>query len=446
VISDSERTIDPDRLGTDGVELVRVSYPDLHGICRGKEIPIEAFDEIVRSGIAQTEAIMTVDLRHNVVAGFEHGFRDFWAVPDLDTLVRLPSDPAIAWCLADGRAAHGEPFDLDPRGILRREVEALERLGLAPIVGPELEFYLLERPGWQPYVARDSSVYTFGPAADPRGVVRTIIRAARDLGLKPIAAAQEYGRGQYEINLRHGPALEAADRAFRFKATVKDIAAQHGLLGTFMGQLRDDDEGSGFHLHVSLEDAAGANAFDAPDNADGLSDTARAFVAGVLEHLPALTAFLNPTINAYRRFIPDSLAPTHVNWGLETRLGAVRCPLERGAATRFELRSADGTANPYLSIAAVLAAGRDGIEHGLFPPAPVPDNPYELPEGERGAPLPRTLDAALAELDRDEWLVRQLGSPVCRTFRTIKQAELVRWRAELAKVTEWERHEYAHHL
>lgn len=428
-----------------GVEHVRVSYPDLHGVCRSKDIPIEAFGEVREHGISQTEAVMTIDLRHNIVSGFEHGFRDFAAVPDLGTLARLPHDPAVAWCLADGRAEDGAPFALDPRAALRRQVDALVRHGLHPVAGPELEFYLVHREGWGSYVERSSSVYTCGRVADPRGIQRAIVDAARDLGLRPVAATQEYGRGQYEINLAHGPALDAADRAFRFKAMTKDVAAGHGLLATFLGQLRDDDEGSGFHLHVSLEDGDGANAFAGPDAADGLSETARAFAAGILAHLPGMTAFLNPTVNAYRRFIPESLAPTHVNWGLGTRLVTLRFPTDRGRGTRAELRSADGTANPYLLTAAVLAAGRDGIERGLELSPPASENPYDAARGP-GEPLPTSLGAALDALRADERLRAAIGIELCEAFAAIKACELDRWEAELRRVTDWEREEYAHHL
>ena len=439
------RAHDSEGLRAAGVEYVRVSYPDLHGVCRSKDIPVEAFDAIRERGMSQTEAVMTIDLRHNIVSGFEHGFRDFEAVPDVGTLVRLPHDPTVAWCLADGRAEDGGPFGLDPRAALRRQVDALAEHGLHAVAGPELEFYLVHREGLRPYVEHPSSVYTCGPVADPRGAQRAIVDVARDLGLRPIAATQEYGRGQYEINLAHSAALDAADRAFRFKATAKDVAAGHGLLATFLGQMRDDDEGSGFHLHVSLQNSNGANAFAEPAAADGLSSTARAFAAGILAHLPGMTAFLNPTVNAYRRFIAESLAPTHVNWGLGTRLATLRFPVERGQGTRVELRSADGTANPYLLTAAVLAAGREGIELRLELGPPAPDNPYAAADGP-GEPLPTSLRAALDALRADERLWAAMGPELCETFVAIKGYELDRWDVELRKVTDWEREEYAHHL
>jgi len=430
----------------EGVETVRVSYCDLHGVCRGKDVPAEAFAHVAEHGIAQTEAVMTIDLRHNIVSGFEHGFRDFRAIPDLATLVRRPDDPTVAWCLTDARDGAGRPWRVDPRVALRAACDALAQRGLTAVAATELEFYLLDPDSFRPYVEHDSSVYTVGPVSDPRGVLAEIVAAARDLGLAPTAATQEYGRGQYEVNLMHGPALDAADRAFRFKAVAKDIARRHGLLATAMGQPFDDDEGSGLHLHVSLAGAGGVDAFHEPAEADGLSGVARAFAAGVLEHMPALTAFLNPTVNAYRRFIADSLAPTHINWGLENRLALLRFPAERGPATRAEVRSADGTANPYLAIAGVLRAGLDGIERGLALPPPVSGNPYELGPDRLGPPLPASLASALDALAADPVVWDGIGAELCRTFTDIKRHELKRWRAELARVTDWERREYAHHL
>lgn len=428
-----------------GIEVVRVSYPDLHGVCRGKDVAVEAFEGVRAHGIAQTEAIMTIDLRHNVISGFEHGFRDFWAVPDLATLVRMPSDPTIAWCLADGRRRDGSAFQLDPRGALRRAREMLAGYGLTAFVAPELEFYLVEPETWRPYVSRDSSVYTTGVIADPRGVVRAIVDECRGLGLQPTVATQEYGRGQFEINMLHGEALDAADRAFRFKTVVKEVAHAHGLLATFMGQFRDD-EGSGLHLHISCADEAGHNVFASTEAAGVLSDTGRRFAAGVLAHLPGLTAILCPTVNAYRRFIRESLAPTHVNWGVDNKLAAIRVPAEGGDATRLELRTADGTANVYLAVAALLIAGVDGIARGLSLPEPVTGNPYDLGDERLGPPLPASLDEALAALDADRVLGEGLGEELCDTFIAIKRYELARWHTELARVTEWERREYAYHL
>ena len=413
-------------------------------LARGKDVPISEIHHKVEAGIAITEAIMTIDLGHNVISGFEHGFRDIFLVPDLSVARVLPNDPTTALVMGDLREADGSPYQADPRHRIRAAVEALAKHGLAPIVAPELEFYLVDPVTYETYTPYLSNVYTVGDRSDPRGVFREIFAGARDLGLDPLGGAQEYGCGQFEINLRHGPALESADRNFLFKAHAKETAARHGLLATFIGKLRDD-EGSGMHLHVSLMDAEGENAFADPSREDGLSDVALRFAAGVLAHTPALTAFLCPTVNAYRRIEVESLAPTHMNWGRDNRLAMLRFPNARGKATRLELRVGDGAANIYTAIAGLLWAGLDGIERNLELPAECARLPYE-DEETLGEPLPASLDAALAALAADEHMTDRMGARLCEIWQEIKAAELSRWQAELAKVTAWERQEYAHHL
>jgi glutamine synthetase len=436
-------------LGAAGIRVVRLQYADLHGICRGKDIPIGAFEHAVQEGVGFVEAIMTVDLRHNVISGFERGFPDIRAAPDLSTLVALPWDPRVAVCICDLHASgSGEPYAVDSRGALRRTLERYAELGLAPVTAHELEFYLCEPDsdapnGYRPYAAADSPPYTVGYRADPRDTLSRMIDAAVDLGLGAVAGAHEYGRSQYEINLRHSRALTGADRAFRFKDMVKELAARDGLLATFMGKPFNGDEGSGLHVHVSLADAQEENACADPQGVDGLSSIARAFIAGVMEHAAAMMVFLNPTVNSYRRIHAEALVPTRVCWGHDHRMALVRVPPERGAATRLETRLGDGTANPYLASAAVLAAGLDGIERELEPPAPVEGFLYELPESEQGAALPTSFGEALEALGADPVIREALGEPLVETFLTIKAAELERFRTW---ATDWEFAEYSPRL
>ena len=430
-----------------GVTTVRLSYSDLHGIARGKEFPASYFEHLSDDGAPACEAIMTVDLKHNVVAGFEHGFQDINARVDPSTLRRIPWDPEVAWALADLERMDGTPYGVDSRGVLKKAVTGYTERGLTPILGPELEFYLCEADpsapnGYRRYVNNDSHVYTVGSVADPRGVLREMLHACADLGLKAYAANHEFGRSQYEINLRHSDALDAADRAFLFKTTVKEIAAQHGLLATFIGKPWNDDEGSGFHLHLSLGDESGANLLNG-DLAEGLSPLAHHFLAGLLEHGPALMAFFNPTTNAYRRIHEEALVPTLVSWGHDNRLCLARVPRERGGATRVELRLGDGAANPYLAAAAALFAGLDGIERELEPPEPIEGLIYEQPAAEECTPLPRSFDAALEALDADELIKDAMGADLVGTFLTIKGYELDRAKKY---VTDWEFAEYTHHL
>jgi glutamine synthetase len=263
-----------------------------------------------------------------------------------------------------------------------------------------------------------------------------------ELGLEVFAVNHEFMNSQYEINLRHSDALTAADRAFLLKSAVKDIAAQNGLLATFMGKPFNDQGGSGTHLHLSLNRDE-RNCFHAPEGADGVSDEFRHFIAGVLAHAPALMALLNPTINAFRRIQPDSLAPTHANWGWDNRSTFIRVPPERGGATRLEIRVGDGAANPYLAIAAVLAAGTDGIRRKLDPPAPVAGDAYRADPDAAGDQLPGTLEDALDALEADEVLTSALGAQICADFLAIKRFEVERHRAW---VSDWEIAEYVHHL
>ena len=436
----------PGGLTDAGVTSVRVIYSDLHGIPRGKDVPIGEFDRAADHGLAFCAAIMGTDLRHTPVVGGEEGYPDLIAKPDLSTLTLVPWEPGLAWCLADLHPAEGnDHVPADPRGAVRRAVEAFEELGYSPIVGPELEFFLCVADegatnGVRRYVDNLSMVYTVGPQADPKGVVRQITEALSRLGMHTFAANHEFMNSQYEINLRHAPALTAADRAFRLKSAVKDVAATHGLIATFMGKPFNDQGGSGFHIHFSL-DREDDNAFADHDDADGVSDELRHFSAGVLTHAAALTAFLNPTINAYRRLVPDSLAPTHANWGWDNRTSFIRIPAERGRASRVEVRAGDGSANPYLAVAAVLFAGLHGMREKLPLGDPVAGDAYTLDDP--GEPLPSSFEAALDALEADALLRDAMGPQIVDTFLAMKRFELDRHRQW---VSDWEIAEYLRHL
>jgi glutamine synthetase len=445
----AELAASPSELPEMGIRAVRLQYADLHGICRGKDIPSSVFADAAEDGINFVAAIMTIDLRHNVVAGFEEGFPDLLGRPDLATLVRLPWEPDVAGCIVDleQHTTH-EPYPVDSRAALKRILNEFSELGVTPVVGPELEFYLCEPDpsvpnGYRPYAGQDSGVYTVGDVADPKGTLSRMLDAAVDLGLGAIAAAHEYGRSQYEINLRHTSALDSADRAFRYRAMVKELAARDGLLATFMGKPFNGDEGSGFHLHVSFVDGDGVNACEDPQGAHGLTAMTRHFLAGVLEHGPAMMVFFNPTVNAYRRINAEALVPTRCCWGHDHRMALVRIPRERGAGTRVEFRLGDGTANPYLAYAVALAAGLDGIRRELEPPDPVEGMIYDLPEEALGAALPTTFQDALAALEDDQVIVQAVGEELVQTFKTIKGAEFERFRTW---VTDWEFAEYAPRL
>lgn len=434
-----------------GVRILRLVYSDLYGVQRGKDVLLSRAAHAISHGKPFVQAVMTIDHRHNIVSGDEIGFRDFVAIPDLKTARISPLDPEVAVVLCDlVEVADHAPSGLDPRGSVKRLAARYAKKGLTPVVAHELEFYLMERHpdgvgGLRPLPMRDSSVYTVGPLADPTGIVRAMFDACEAFGLDPISMAQEYGHSQHEINLTHGEAVEATDRAFLFKSLVKQMASMEDLVATFIGMPVDDDEASGYHLHVSLL-KGGRNAFDAPRAADGLSPLAHHFIAGVVAHGPALAGLLNPTVNAFKRTINGGLSPKFANWGHDNRLSMLRVAEERGPAARAEVRSGDGGANPYLITAGILAAGLDGIERKLEPPAPVVGNFYEGPEDAMGAPLPTSLGDALDLLEADTTLVELVGPELIETFLRNKRHELARWEAHQNRLTAWEIEEYAEAL
>ncbi len=431
-----------------GVRAVRVLYTDLHGIARGKDVPASKFEQLAEEGLAFCAAVMSTDLRHTPVVGGEEGYVDFVVRPDLDTLRVVPWQPDIAWCLGSAFVpGSAEAAPTCPRGLLARVVARFAEHDLIPTVGPELEFFLLERDAAAPsgvrrYVDELSRVYTVGPISDPKGIVLEMLLACEELGLGAFAGNHEFMNSQYEINVEHSDALDAADRAFLLKATVKELAARQGMLATFMGKPFNDQGGSGFHLHLSLG-SAGGNAFDEPGGPHGLGVLRAHFVAGVLEHGPALMALLAPTVNAYKRLVPDSLAPTHVNWGLDNRTAFVRVPNEHGSRSRVEVRAGDGSACSHLAIAALLLAGLDGIERELVLPDPVAGDAYRADEEHSGTRIPGDLGASLDALEADGWLSEALGAELVGTFSAMKRFELERFSQW---VTDWELDEYVRHL
>ncbi len=294
--------------------------------------------------------------------------------------------------------------------------------------------------GWRRYGEATGNVYTSGYKGDPENTLIKSLRHLADYGLDVVAANHEFSSGQFEINLWHSEALDAADRAFRFKTALQELARMQDKMATFMAKPFNEEGGSGFHIHFSTWSEDGEAIFDDPDGEDGLSDVARYAIAGVLAHAPALAAVLNPTINSYKRFGPDTLAPWLVDWGLDNRSAMVRIPPERGRASRMELRLGDASANPYLAIAAFLGAAYLGIRDKLDPPAKLEGYGYDASKADK---LPADLGSALDALDADEELRELLGSEFVNAFVTYKRHELERFSHW---VTDWEFREYSYHL
>jgi glutamine synthetase len=405
----------------------------------------------MRHGLAFCRAIYHTSPVGDVVpvaGGLEAGLPDISVVPDLTTLSPLPWEAGAAWCHGDAFLPDGTPAPEAPRGVARRVAEALAGIGYSLVCGPELEFYLCTRDesgALRRYADEPGNVYVVGRKGDPRGVLLHMLRQLHAAGLRVTAANHEFCPGQFEINLTHSGLVDAADRAFWLKSAVQEIARQQDLLATFMAKPFNDEGGSGFHVHVSVNDASGANVFGTGTGAgvgdgDGLSDVGRHAIGGVLAHAPAVSALLNPTINSYKRFGPDTLAPWLIDWGLDNRSAMVRVPPERGDAARMEVRLGDATANPYLGMAAIGAAVYLGLSEKTEPPSPLQGYGYDP---SRSPILPMRLGDALDALEADRDLVCVLGSYFVEAFVTYKRNEISRFERY---VTDWETREYAYHL
>ncbi|WP_037676689.1 glutamine synthetase family protein [Streptomyces griseus] len=438
-----------ERLAADGIDVVRVTYPDLIGTDRARDVLLDHLPAACAHGLAFCRAVYHTSPQGDVVpvaGGLDAGLPDVCVRPDLSTLAALPWEPGVAVCLGEvGDPAAGGPAAESPRDLLRAVLARCADHGLSPVVGPELEYFLLEpapeRPsGWRRSPETPGAVYTAGLRADPDNHLLRTLRQLRDAGLGVVTGNHEFDGGQYEINLIHSGALDAADRAFRFKSAVKELARKEGKLATFMAKPFGDAGGSGFHLHLSCEDAEGRNAFDDPSGAYGLSAAARHALAGILAHAPALAALANPTVNSYKRFGPDTLAPWLIDWGLDNRSAMVRVPPERGGGARLELRLGDAGANPYLLIAGTIAAALLGVLAGEEPPAPLEGYGYDAA---RSAVLPTSLPAALDALEADTALAELLGKDFVTSFLSYKRNEVERFQRH---VTDWEFTEYAYHL
>jgi len=435
-----------ERLRSEGIDVVRVSYADLIGVDRGRDVLLDMLPAALEHGLAFCRAVYHTSPMGDVVpvpGGLDQGLPDISVYPDLSSLTTLPWEPHAAWCLGEAVAAGGEPAPEAPRTVARRVADRIAALGYELACGPELEFYLCQPDGdgrWRRYADDPGNVYVVGRKGDPQGLLLHMLRQLRDAGLQVTAANHEFSPGQFEINLGHSGLVDAADRSFRLKSAVQEIARQHDLLATFMAKPFNDEGGSGFHVHVSVNDETGRNVFGDPGGPDGLSAVGRHAIGGVLAHARALSALLNPTINSYKRFGPDTLAPWLIDWGLDNRSTMVRVPPERGPAARMEVRLGDATANPYLALAAVGAAVYLGVADKIEPGDKLEGYGYDPA---RAQMLPMRLADALDALEADRELADVLGDYFVTSFLAYKRNEIERFERF---VTDWEFREYAYHL
>lgn len=409
-------------LETSGVRFVRILWCDNANVLRGKAVHIGVLPQYAQHGVgistAQQAVPATVDAP---AAGSGLGpVGEVRLVPDWSTLVSLPYAPGHARVLGD-MIKDGQPWPYCPRHFLRRVLADAARDGLEFQAAFENEFYLL-RPTADGFEQADSCLFAQTLAMDlHRPVIGEIAEALVTQGLQVEQYYPESGPGQQEISIRYAPALAAADRQIAFRETVHAVARKHGLIASFLPKIFADQAGSGCHLHLSLW-KNGQNVTPDAAGTQRLSAEALGFIAGVLNHLGAIMAITTPSPNSYRRLLPHCWSGAFRTWGIDNREAAIRVPSDPAAVgpTHLEVKTVDGSANPYLALGVVLAAGLDGIRRKLSPGQPATLDPGNVPGSER---LPENLGQSLERFRKSEFFVNLLGPELHQAFTAVRQAE-----------------------
>lgn len=432
------------RIKQDEVKVITLQFTDVTGTLKSVNIPPSKLEEAVRVGVW---------FDGSSIEGFARIYEsDMLLNPDVSTYTTLPWTKEmgkVARILCDVYTPSGEPFEGDPRYILKRVLQRAGDMGLVYNTGPEIEFFLFKAKNGP--VARptpfDTGSYFDSSQGDLAAQARReMMFVLEEMGLDVEMAHHEVAPGQHEINIRYSDALTCADNTITMKYAVRSVAQKYGLYASFMPKPIYGINGSGMHTHQSLFDKNGRNVFYNPDDPYRLSDTAYHFIAGQLKHARALAAVVTPTVNSYKRLVPGYEAPVYVCWGQINRSALIRIPMVskgREQSTRAELRCPDPSGNPYLAFATMLACGLDGIEHKLMPPKPMEENVFEFDAVQREeaniTTLPGSLYEALEELKKDTVIQEALGQHVYRWFLRAKTHE---WDEYRTQITPWELERY----
>ena len=389
----------------EGTHTVILGVGDLNGLMRGKRIPADQWPRICGSGNALAMSLFTMDMTCDVwetpVVGFANGFPDCHIFP-MHPPVAVPWEPGVAMCFARAEGMDHGPLTVDPRQALLRQVERANAMGIDLQVGTELEFYLLDPDTGRPR-DKGNDCYGLARAAELEPVLGPMRRELAEMGIPIEQSNPEYAAGQVEVNIRYDSAMIAADRVVMFRSLVKQLAARHGLNATFMAKPFIDESGNGFHLHYSLWSEE-KNIFA---DAGKLNDLGRHFLGGMQQRMAEASICGAATVNAYRRRQPLSFCPVNASWGLDNRTVALRVIEGSDSAVRIEKRDAGADCNPYLLMAADIAAGLDGIEGKTEPTAITTGNAYE---DDNAPPIPLDLADAISLARNSGWLRDVLGA------------------------------------
>ncbi|KPN29665.1 glutamine synthetase [Halolamina pelagica] len=437
-LTDEERDV-LERIDREGIDFLRLQFTDILGTVKNVAVPADQAEKAFTEGIY---------FDGSSIEGFVRiQESDMRLKPDASTFAVLPWRGTSARLICDViDTSTGEPFQGDPRAVLQDALDRAESMGYEVNAAPEPEFFLFEEDeeGKATTNTNDAGGYfDVAPKDLASDVRRDIIYGLEEMGFDIEASHHEVAEGQHEINFEYDDALSTADNVATFRTVVRAIAAQHDLHATFMPKPIAEVNGSGMHVHFSLfED--GENAFHDEDDEFNLSEAAKQFTAGILNHAPALAAVTNPTVNSYKRLVPGYEAPVYVAWSDRNRSALIRKPAARvPAASRIEARFPDPSCNPYLAFAVLIHAGLDGMENDLDCPDPIRENIYEFDEQKREEygieTLPTNLGEAVDALETDETVYDALGPHVGPKFVEAKRAEFADY---LVDVSEWELDRY----
>ena len=425
------------------VKYIRLCFTDIHGIIKNVEIPVGKLED------ALDNKVMFDGSSIDGFARIEEA--DMYLYPDYNTWLIQTFENSlygnVARLICDVYLPSGKPFEGDPRFVLKRQLIKMKAMGFDRFnIGVEPEFFLFKRDDKGKPVLEFSDnggYFDLAPIDEAEDARRDIVLELQKLGFEMEASHHEVAPGQNEINFQFNDAIEACDKLQMFKLVVKNVAKRHNLHATFMPKPIQGINGSGMHTNCSLSSKENGNVFYDKDGFMQLSDTARYWIAGILEHARGFTAVTNPLVNSYKRLIPGYEAPCYIAYSDANRSALIRIPATRGASTRTEIRSVDAAANPYLAMAVILASGLDGIERKLNSVKPVSINLYAMTREDREAMgiknLPGTLKDALKELVKDDIIKEALGDHTFEKFLTAKKAE---WDDYRQSVSAWEIEHY----
>jgi len=415
-----------------GLRLVRFLWCGNDGTVRAKASAIPGLEGRIASGIGLTVAMQAMNGLDQLQPVQGMGpVGEIRLVPDPETFRVLPYAPRTGGMLVDHVTLDGEPAPQCPRSFLKRTTALLGERGAKFEVAFENEFSLAVAAdgGFEP-VDASLCFSTIGMTAS-QAYVDALVEALEQQGIEVEQYYAELGHGQQEISTAHAPALQAADEQILVRETIRGVAARHGVVASLAPKPWPEGAGNGGHIHFSVWDEGGRNRFHDASRPDRLSDEARSFIAGVLEHLPGLCGLTAPSYNSYRRIVPQYWAGAFTCWGHDNREAPIRVPsvfsgMEE-ASTNAELKAADASCNPYLAIGGVIAAGLDGVDRGLEPPDPVEVDPATIPEDERAERgilrLPATQEEALDALAADQVLTLALGPTLTTSYLAVRRSE-----------------------